>query len=220
MVVIKIQCGCGQKYAFDVEPVDGRMGYAVQCPVCGVEGTMIANRLLGQNLTAQASSGSGLRIGNRNPPTQSPAPPSRSPCEAVRAGGPSRSKVWNTRRLRALGGGVILILAGTVLYARVQNSARKPADHDPVVQDGLPHTLDELNAWYLEPPPGQNAALFYVEGFAALQWGGATIAKIPFLGQEKPPLPGIPLSASVKSAMSTLIHSNRDALQCFTKGLQ
>jgi hypothetical protein len=25
MVPIKIQCGCGQKYAFDVEPVGGRM---------------------------------------------------------------------------------------------------------------------------------------------------------------------------------------------------
>jgi len=40
---IKIQCRCGTKFAFDVEPVDGRMPAAVQCPVCGADGTEDAN---------------------------------------------------------------------------------------------------------------------------------------------------------------------------------
>src|ERR1043165_1629377 len=36
---IKVLCGCGQKYAFEVEPVNGRMPSRVACPVCGADGT-------------------------------------------------------------------------------------------------------------------------------------------------------------------------------------
>jgi hypothetical protein len=53
MVPIKIQCGCGQKYAFDVEPVNGRMTSAVACPICGVDGTTAANEMIAQTLVAQ-----------------------------------------------------------------------------------------------------------------------------------------------------------------------
>jgi hypothetical protein len=41
MTPIKIQCGCGQRYAFDVEPVHGRMPSPVARPVCGA-GRVIA----------------------------------------------------------------------------------------------------------------------------------------------------------------------------------
>lgn len=40
---IKIECECGQKYAFDVEPVNGRMPARVACPTCGTDGTSAAN---------------------------------------------------------------------------------------------------------------------------------------------------------------------------------
>ncbi len=53
MIPIKIQCGCGQKYAFDVEPVHGRMPSPVACPVCGMDGTAAANQLIAQTLAAQ-----------------------------------------------------------------------------------------------------------------------------------------------------------------------
>jgi hypothetical protein len=53
MMPIKIQCGCGQKYAFDVEPVNGRMAIAVACPVCGADGTAAADAVIGQTLAAQ-----------------------------------------------------------------------------------------------------------------------------------------------------------------------
>jgi len=43
MVPIKIICHCGQKYAFEVQPVDGRMPVAVNCPVGGRDGTIAAN---------------------------------------------------------------------------------------------------------------------------------------------------------------------------------
>ena len=40
---LKLLCDCGQKYKFDVEPVNGQMPFAVTCPACGVDGTTSAN---------------------------------------------------------------------------------------------------------------------------------------------------------------------------------
>jgi uncharacterized protein YxjI len=47
---IKIQCGCGTKYKFDVEPVNGRMPTAATCPSCGTNGTTEANQQIAQRL--------------------------------------------------------------------------------------------------------------------------------------------------------------------------
>jgi hypothetical protein len=80
---LKVACDCGQKYKFDVEPVEGRMPFTVNCPACGVDGTTSANQLLEQQLfptasapvavadSASATAG-GLRI---NRPTPAAAPP-------------------------------------------------------------------------------------------------------------------------------------------------
>ena len=53
MIPIKIFCGCGQHYAFDVEAVDGRMPTAVACPACGTDGTDAANAIIAQTLSPQ-----------------------------------------------------------------------------------------------------------------------------------------------------------------------
>ena len=45
---LKVVCQCGQKFKFDVEPVGGRMPFQVNCPVCGVDGTAVANQLLAE----------------------------------------------------------------------------------------------------------------------------------------------------------------------------
>jgi len=55
---IKVQCDCGQKFKFDVEPVNGQMPFRVNCPACGADGTARANVILQQLL----------------PPTPIPAP--------------------------------------------------------------------------------------------------------------------------------------------------
>jgi hypothetical protein len=47
---LKVICSCGQKYKFDVEPVNGRMPFTINCPACGADGTQIANGLLAQML--------------------------------------------------------------------------------------------------------------------------------------------------------------------------
>jgi hypothetical protein len=54
-IPIKIQCGCGQRYAFEAEPVNGQMATAVTCPVCGMDGTEAANQAITYTLSAQAA---------------------------------------------------------------------------------------------------------------------------------------------------------------------
>ena len=55
MISLKIQCGCGQRYAFDVEPVGAAgMPSAVTCPACGADGTAAANAAITQIMPAHA----------------------------------------------------------------------------------------------------------------------------------------------------------------------
>jgi hypothetical protein len=49
---IKVLCACGTKYKFDVEPVNQRMPWPVNCPVCGADGTAQANEVIQQNVAA------------------------------------------------------------------------------------------------------------------------------------------------------------------------
>jgi len=55
MIPIKIQCGCGQRYSFEAEPVCGRMPSHVSCPVCGDDGTATANEVIAYHLAMRMS---------------------------------------------------------------------------------------------------------------------------------------------------------------------
>ena len=61
MMPVKIQCGCGQRYAFDIEPFCGRMPFPVACPVCGMDGTNAANEVIAFNLASELSTHHGGR---------------------------------------------------------------------------------------------------------------------------------------------------------------
>jgi len=45
-MTVKVECDCGQRYSFDIEPVGGRMPSSVACPACGADGTAKANEIL------------------------------------------------------------------------------------------------------------------------------------------------------------------------------
>jgi hypothetical protein len=47
-MTIKVQCPCGSKYSFEVEAVDGRMPFAVNCPTCNADGTELANQFIAE----------------------------------------------------------------------------------------------------------------------------------------------------------------------------
>jgi hypothetical protein len=49
---IKIPCSCGARYSFEIEPVNGVMPYAVNCPQCGVDGTPAANQMIANSLAS------------------------------------------------------------------------------------------------------------------------------------------------------------------------
>jgi hypothetical protein len=72
---LKVVCDCGQKYKFDVEPVNGLMPFKVACPTCGVDGTGRAN----VELAGILSSPPPLRVA----PPPEPAPASTPPAIAA-----------------------------------------------------------------------------------------------------------------------------------------
>ena len=53
MVPVKIFCVCGQKYAFEVQPVNGAMPVPVNCPACKRDGTEQANQHLAKVLNGK-----------------------------------------------------------------------------------------------------------------------------------------------------------------------
>src|SRR6266481_5999145 len=84
MLEIKVQCDCGQRYKFDVEPVDGRMPFTVNCPICGSNGTEKANEILQgmsrQNAAALSAAPAFLGVATAAPVlTQTQASPPAPP---------------------------------------------------------------------------------------------------------------------------------------------
>jgi len=106
-MTIKVQCPCGSKYSFEVEPVDGRMPFAVQCPTCNADGTEAANQII-------AKSPGKPKLHVRTATFAAPAedaPPPRPPAPAL---GSAMEKLHRERRqFRAAGwiaGAVALII--------------------------------------------------------------------------------------------------------------
>jgi hypothetical protein len=52
-IPIKIFCACGQKYAFEVFPLNGAMPARIECPVCRRDGTEEANRIIAKILNGK-----------------------------------------------------------------------------------------------------------------------------------------------------------------------
>jgi hypothetical protein len=81
---LKVVCDCGQKYKFDVEPVNGQMPFTVNCPICNADGTSAANVILSQALPGSAPPPpvatapppvGGLRLNRPAPAPVAPVPP-------------------------------------------------------------------------------------------------------------------------------------------------
>ena len=86
MIPIKIQCACGQRYAFEAEPVNGTMPHAVKCPVCGADGTAQANAIIAISLGAPTAPAAGMPQPPAIPPAVPPQP-GPSPGQPAAPGG-------------------------------------------------------------------------------------------------------------------------------------
>lgn len=103
MTELKVYCDCGQKFKFDVEPVNGQMPFAVACPYCKRDGTAKANEMLQQMrvfhavepATAAAPAPAApaapptLRIGATSPAVHASAPISIAAASPTAAARPS-----------------------------------------------------------------------------------------------------------------------------------
>jgi hypothetical protein len=78
---LKVVCQCGQKFKFDVEPVNGRMPFTVNCPACNANGTAAANALLATQLAAAP------------PAVAAPPPPIAPPAGRLRINVPAPEAV-------------------------------------------------------------------------------------------------------------------------------
>ena len=118
MIPIKVQCACGQRYAFDVEPVNGRMPAPVACPVCGADGTADANEIIAQTLGGQPAvkPAAGVRI-------HAPAPVARSvppPVPPIRRMVPKETRGkdgWNAQETSLNKLGTYIVLTPAILGA-------------------------------------------------------------------------------------------------------
>jgi len=113
VIPIKIRCDCGQRYAFEVEPVGGRMPKTVVCPACGADGTAAANDAIAQSLAAKptvaASGKAPLPAGVQTRPVSSarPAVTARSSGRSgptLLPGQPSRAQALHEARAKMLWG--------------------------------------------------------------------------------------------------------------------
>jgi hypothetical protein len=120
----------------------------------------------------------------------------------------------------AIGGSTVLLLglAGAGYAAHSHGPKVATASHAAAAGDGFPRTLAEINAWYAEPPVGQNAAAIFVQGFDALQLGNGAGTTLPLLGKATLPPLGTSLTGPQRSAVAAFVRANKEALHFFAQG--
>lgn len=123
---------------------------------------------------------------------------------------------WTNTKTAVAVAAALIIAGGAGVVVVHEIHSPRPV---PLPSDGIPVTLEQLNVWYAEPPAGQNAATFDLQGIKAMQTKGADqIADLPILGKLPPPDPAAPLLPNVKSALASFLNNNRTAIDLFAQG--
>ena len=88
---LKVVCNCGQKFVFDVEPLNGRMPMPINCPACGIDATENANSAIALKIAAPPSVRMTVTIPTPPPPSAGgipiPPPPNSAPSAAPQSAG-------------------------------------------------------------------------------------------------------------------------------------
>jgi hypothetical protein len=178
---IRVECSCGQAYAFDVEPVNNLMPCPVVCPACGVDGTQLANQFIASAsgvpqipVPPPVPAASGLRI-NRQPSAApvpaaagGPAPPVPPVPAYTRTYQPPQPPQEDRQSiLRGILGGVVgggVAMAGW--YFLTMSSGREFG----------------IAAWFVGVITGLSVKIFARDGSSALAYIAAVCAGIAILG--------------------------------------
>lgn len=130
---------------------------------------------------------------------------------------PSRKRRWPRRVLT-----VLIILAP--LYAIYRFTLYRMVEDklDAIRKQGYPVTLADLDKWYTQPPPGENAADVYMAAFAQLKWAKyedrfPKSHLLPIIGDAQLPAHSDPLSEQIKEAISEYLAGNDVALKLLHK---
>jgi hypothetical protein len=194
------------------------MAYAVACPVCGADGTAAANVAIANYEAPPVPPDLRLRIDRPRSSAQASAPLTPVVDQEAAPNRLTRPIARSKWLIPAIGVGMVLVLALVgVVYAGHNLKLPTPGHTDPALSD-YPGTLTQLNAWYVEPPAGQNGADYYTKGLNALQGGNGAGANRPLVAKETLPPPGTPVSASVKSSLTSFVRGNGEALRLFGQG--
>ena len=85
---------------------------------------------------------------------------------------------------------------------------------------GWPATLQELNDWYTEPPPGRNAADVLQDAFVSYdaEFDLKKEMKLPLIGGAELPEPGEALDQETKNLIAEYLETNVEALKLLHQG--
>lgn len=108
--------------------------------------------------------------------------------------------------------------AGVAASAKDAGGAAETAAVDP----NEPKNLEELNRWYEEPPAGQNAAVYFQQGFDALEIANTdrNSYSLPLIGKGNMPAINASVPGGTKTALKNFLEKNKAAMDLFERGAQ
>ncbi|MFW5856861.1 MAG: hypothetical protein ACOCX4_03200 [Planctomycetota bacterium] len=111
---------------------------------------------------------------------------------------------------------VFVLLALPVVHMLLHRAIE--AREDAIRAAGYPATLEELDAWYPTPPPGENAAEVYAQAFARrVDWPDERQSRLPFFGEGELPPPGAPFPPELRAEIAAYLDDNAEALRLIHK---
>ncbi|HTS19257.1 MAG TPA: hypothetical protein VMP11_16895 [Verrucomicrobiae bacterium] len=106
----------------------------------------------------------------------------------------------------------MLILAA--LYAAYRYTLHRMVEArlDEIRQQGYPVTLAELDKWYPQPPPGENAAATYRRAFAKNVKLGDQELCLPIVGWSNLPSRGAALPPAMRDGIASYLRTNQESI--------
>jgi len=123
-----------------------------------------------------------------------------------------RTSDRTTRRVLIIFGVFLAILIAFIMF-RMSASSRVQAQLAAIHAAGYPVTLEELDEWYREPPPGENAADLFLDAFDSyVHLDVKTEMRLPIVGRGELPSHGESLPDDMRDGIAEYLKPNAEAL--------